>query len=169
MPNWVDSRLHVTKGDPKEILDFIRSEESVVDFNSIVPMPDDVAARASQQEEAAPVLTLGDGTTVKAIKYPATWIAEEWNKETWGTKWNARYAAYSAKDPKHAVEFATAWYAPVPVFKALAKRFPDHKIVIHSDDDNMCYHAIFRLENGQMEERARTQRKRKPRKAEVAQ
>jgi len=169
MPNWVESKLHVAKGDSSEVFEFIRSEESVVDFNNILPMPADVAARASEQEEAAPVLTLGDGTTVKAIWYPEKCIELEWNRQNWGTKWNSRYAGYSAKDPEHVIEFATAWSPPVPIFEALAKRFPDHKIVINSDDDNMCYHAIFTLENGQMKERARTQRKREPRKGEVAQ
>jgi hypothetical protein len=49
---------------------------------------------------------------------------------TGGTKWNARDSQYSTKDPEHAIWFDTAWSPAVPVFEALAKRFPAHEILI---------------------------------------
>ena len=62
-----------------------------------------------------------------------TWRA--WSVENWGTKWNAYDARFSTKDPEHTVEVDTAWAAPpVALFKSLAKQFPTHEIVIHSDE-----------------------------------
>jgi hypothetical protein len=37
MANWVDNTLVVTKGDPKVVWDAIKGEETLFDFNRIVP------------------------------------------------------------------------------------------------------------------------------------
>jgi len=39
MPNWVYQTLIVFEGNPKEVWDAIRGDESLFDFNRLIPMP----------------------------------------------------------------------------------------------------------------------------------
>lgn len=57
-------------------------------------------------------------------------VWEPWATENWGTTRNACDAYYSAANE---VSFDTAWCEPIPVFEALAKRFPEHEMVVISD------------------------------------
>ena len=54
MPNWVSNTLEVIKGDAKEIFDFVRSDESVFDFNNLIPMPDSLLPAAANNRLLAP-------------------------------------------------------------------------------------------------------------------
>ena len=134
MPNWVSNTLRVIKGDPKEIFDFVRTEKSVFDFNTLVPMPEHI--KNSNEE-----------VDMCGFKVPA-W--HDWSCENWGTKWNACDSQYSTKDPEHAIWFDTAWSPAVPVFEALANRFPAHEILIHSDEDMNHLHVTFTLKDGEV-------------------
>jgi hypothetical protein len=124
--------LKIITGDPTEVFQFIRSEQSVLDFNQILPMPEHL--KTSDEEVAL------DGSNMPA------WYA--WAVENWGTKWNARDAQYSTKDPQHVIWFDTAWSPPVAVFEALAKQFPAHEIVVYSDEYGNHMHATFILKDG---------------------
>jgi hypothetical protein len=135
MPNWVVNTLKVIKGDPREIFEFVRSERSVIDFNKLIPMPESIWN--SDPEVVTP----------SGFKVPA-WYA--WSIDNWGTKWNASEAGYSTRDPERAIWFDTAWDPPVPVFEALAKRFPNHEIVVHSDEDIDHLHVTFTLKEGEL-------------------
>jgi hypothetical protein len=132
MPNWVNNTLSIIKGDPKEVFEFVRTEQSVFDFNTLVPMPEHV--QNSDEEVAV------DG-------FPAWYV---WSNEYWGTKWNARCAQHSTKEPEHVIWFDTAWAPPVPIFEALANRFPSHEIHIHSDEYQNHFHETFILAGGQL-------------------
>lgn len=134
MPNWVSNTLRVIKGDPKEIFEFVRTEKSVFDFNTLVPMP---AQIKNSNEEVG----------MCGLKVPA-WY--DWSCENWGTKWNACDSQYSTKDPEHVIWFDTAWSPPVSVFEALAMRFPAHEIVIHADEYENHFHWTFTLKDGQV-------------------
>jgi hypothetical protein len=134
MPNWVSNTLRIIKGDPQEVFAFVRTEHSVFDFNTLVRMPEHVK---SSTEEVALV----------SFAVPV-WYA--WAVENWGTKWNARDAKYSTKHPECVIWFDTAWSAPVAVFESLAKHFPEHEIVIDSDEYDNHFHVTFTLTNGQV-------------------
>ncbi len=133
MPNWVYNTLKVIKGDPQEVFAFVRTEESVFDFNTLVPQPEGLY-RGS----------LGPREFEKYGKN--NWY--NLNNANWGTKWNACEARYSTKVPEHIIWFRTAWDAPAPVFVALAKRFPGHEIVVYSDESDNHYHTTFTLKDG---------------------
>jgi hypothetical protein len=134
MPNWVENSLRIIKGDPKEVFEFVRTEESVFDFNRIVPMPEHIQ-------------DCDEEVDLHGFKVP-TWRA--WSVENWGTKWNAYDARFSTKDPEHTVEFDTAWAPLVALFKSPAKQFPTHEIVIHSDEYGNHFHRSFTLMGGQV-------------------
>jgi hypothetical protein len=41
---------------------------------------------------------------------------------------------------------------PVPIFEALAEKFPEHEIMIHSDEYGNHWHAIFHIKGGEVTE-----------------
>ena len=135
MPNWVRNTLKVIKGDPKKVLDFVRGDKSAFDFNNLIPMPESIL---NSDEEVV---------RASGFRVPA-WYA--WSVDNWGTKWNASEARCSTADPEHAIWFDTPWDPPVPVFEALAKRFPKHEIVVHSDEDMNNLHVTFTLKEGEL-------------------
>ena len=92
---------------------------SVFDFNQLIQMPGEIKNSQEEVDYCA------------GLKVPA-WY--KWATENWGTKWSASDSQYSTKDPEHAIWFDTAWSPAVPVFEALAERFPAHEILIHSDE-----------------------------------
>lgn len=54
------------------------------------------------------------------------WNSLEWAVAKWGTKWNA--LDIDVKPSDRTIFFNTAWNAPIPIYKAMAKQFPTHKI-----------------------------------------
>ena len=48
----------------------------------------------------------------------------EWSIHHWGTKWNAYHLRIATERPLEFV-FDTAWDFPLPVFKAIARAFPN--------------------------------------------
>lgn len=60
-----------------------------------------------------------------------TWY--EWRWTYWGTKWNA--VNTQINEEKMAISFDTAWSAPVPVFEAIAKKYPKLSCSINCQDE----------------------------------
>jgi hypothetical protein len=114
MANYVSSTLRVVEGDPKQVFDAVRTDQSVIDFQQLVPMPENI----------------------KNSKEKVAWHGAEmyeweaWAAEHWGTTKNACNAQYLQSN---AIGFDTAWCEPTGVIEALAKRFPNHVMVVISD------------------------------------
>ena len=133
MPNWVENVLSITKGDPSLVWDAIRNpdrlqnreypecDDTAFDFNQLIPEP---------------------GITDDLLY--------RWHITNWGTKWNACYVHFSHKPEDNVLVFKTAWAPPVPIFEALAKKFPEHEFVIHSDEYGNHLHATFHIKNGEV-------------------
>jgi hypothetical protein len=96
-------------------------------------MPDDIGDRMVVDE---------DGRTL-----PEWYL---WSNEHWGTKWNARNARHSTKAPDTTLWFDSAWSAPVPIFGALAKKFPEHEFIIHADEYSNHIHATFHMKGSEV-------------------
>lgn len=72
----------------------------------------------------------------------------DFNKEEWGTKWNACDGVIN--DKKEA-KFETAWSTPFPLMKKLSEKFPESKIEVHYADEDMGYNCgYYILQNGQV-------------------
>jgi Api92-like protein with ferredoxin domain len=134
MPNWVSNTMRIINGNPHEVFEFIRGDKSPFDFNNLVPMPEHIQ-KADEEVDFA------------SLNVPA-WYA--WSLQNWGTKWNACDAKYSTTDPENVIWFDSAWSPPVAVFQSLAKRFPVHEIVIHSDEYENHFHETFTLKDGEV-------------------
>jgi len=131
MANYVRNTLRVVEGDPKEVFDTIRTEQSVIDFHQLIPMPEHIVNSTQEVEW-------------HDMKLPA-W--EAWAAEHWGTFTNACDAQYFQSN---AIDFDTPWSEPAPIFEALAKRFPNHEMVVISDylDWGTDEYETYVLKNG---------------------
>lgn len=163
MPNYCRNLIRVIAGDFQSVADFMKSEERDFDFNKLIPMPPtmlylkkyDGISRQSElrfQYWAAPTKadkyaliveikakydlrhTLKEGLDrYLAYKDCGHWNSLEWARANWGTKWNALDVDINQSD--RAIFFNTAWNAPIPIYKALAKQFPTYAIsVIYYDE-----------------------------------
>ena len=141
MPNWVTSYLRASR----ETIHALLTEDGV-DFNRIIPMPDDVIRGGvgnatidgvyQKVYYPEPVLDEnGKPQMGKPIPYPegaTDWY--DWSIEHWGTKWNAADSSLFEDDT--VVRFDTAWSHPYPVVAELSKRFPEDLIqVMYADED----------------------------------
>lgn len=74
------------------------------------------------------------------------WNSLEWAVAKWGTKWNAFDVDALSSD--RTIFFNTAWSAPIPIYKALAKKFPKHKIVIKYYDEGGFFAGYCNIKDG---------------------
>ena len=124
----VINSIEVIKGDAKEVFDSIRGADSVLDFDQLIPMPKEIEA-ADDDARA------------------------DWCLENWGTISNA--IDPKLNNPEQPVEllFRTEWPRPEPIFEALARKFPGHELVMHSDEyecDREHRHFTFTAKDGRL-------------------
>lgn len=135
MPNHVENHLIFDCSQERfqEILRAICYEETsdsektglgTFDFSKLIPMPD--------------YIYRGNlGTEEKQLYGKNNWY--DWSIANWGTKWNS-YENFYDEDMK-TLSFQTAWSAPRPVIKQLAKRFPDVRFTHEWADEDMGYNV----------------------------
>jgi hypothetical protein len=128
MPNWCNNSIKLHNCDEpfdQVVKDYLTTEnaieppieggitETILDFNKIVPMPEELKNTTSPApKDINPEL---QKTLVE--KYGAdNWY--DWCVKNWGTKWNCcdPYLADTG------MSFTTAWSPPCPVIVALAKK-----------------------------------------------
>lgn len=159
MPNWVANRVVIVGSDDaiKRVVEFVKGDESVFDFNKIVPMPETYEKYDTTNHPDGKGLTVGktigifDETVVteELIEEYKQATAEQmekygvvgwydWHRKFWGTKWNACDAFY---DGNSGFLFDTAWSAPIAALKALSRRFPDVEIEFAYADEDCSYNT----------------------------
>jgi len=69
-----------------------------------------------------------------------------WNRENWGTKWNA-YSQEAREDG--AIKFETAWSTPYPVMEALSRKYPEAVIKVRYADEDFGHNVgEYELQDG---------------------
>jgi hypothetical protein len=135
MPNYVTNQVRASK----EVIDsMIQTEpghgwENAVDFNLIIPTPDNIFQGNL-------------GTKERELYGENNWY--DWNTKNWGTKWNA---GDTTRPSEKSVYFETAWERPEPVFLELSRKFPKEKILIRFADESFDrYSGSYYLLNGEV-------------------
>lgn len=136
MPNWVTNevKLHGDEGQIKQLLEQIKKDAfgiGTIDFEKIIPMPDNIFLGALGQKEME--------------QYgKENWY--DWSLANWGTKWNScgysegkDYAPKSDETPS--IRFDTAWSAPHPILQKLSEMFPDIRIEHEWADEDIGYNC----------------------------
>ena len=131
MPNWVIGKVKI-KGDEnsiKELVDFVKSDENVFDFNKIVPMPKELETTVYPQS--------GKNKELIAKYGFDNWY--EFHNEKWGTKWNSNEAYFD----KYTNEFIfqTAWSFPFPIIEELIAKFPKIDFSVEYADEDRGYNC----------------------------
>lgn len=133
MPNYCDNYLTI-EGNPdtlKAIVELVKSEETVFDFEKIVPMPDYIYRGHLGSKE-------------KELYGENNWY--DWSCDNWGTKWNSVDAELSDDE----FYFQTAWSPARPVVEALAKMFPSMRFTYTYLETGMCFCGKIIYENGDL-------------------
>lgn len=144
------------------VLDALRSDKGVIDFNSIIPMPEQmlVSARMKTEHAAEDLYERGmltrenirNGDIARAIaqlqdldhadRAAVQQMLE--NKIRTGffrwhdwcdVRWRTGGNALDAIREDGFVEFTTYWRSPEPILEALSARFPGEEIVLEYADD----------------------------------
>ena len=170
MPNWCDNQLTVfgekrdlkkfkklvaSSGIERELIGFDDSSEPIYeekkikhifDFNSILPMPQELEGTSSPPREKDKKLTI----ELKKKFGHGDWYS--WREENWGTKWNTNPKWSSCTTERTIISddtiskikykdivkliyvFRTAWCPPEPVIKEAAKKFPKLLFKLRSEE-----------------------------------
>lgn len=140
LPNHVTNILRV----PPEVADaFTTTEdgERQVDFSLVVPTPEGYDADGCSHSHPL--------NYDPRDPHANCWYS--WNREFWGTKWNAYDTRVTGADGDGAtVTFLTAWSHPAPVIVALSKKFPLTAFVVeYADEDFGSNVARYRILDGE--------------------
>lgn len=106
MPNHVTNRIIF----PADLADRVRTEcfrDNHFTFESLIPSP--------------PYKYEGSLTAQDEKDFPCNWLT--WNKEHWGTKWDAYKSSLVVEGDKAILTFDTAWSPPRPVIVAFANKY----------------------------------------------
>ena len=160
MPNHITTILRIegTEAQIAEVKKAIRGEESAIDFNRIIPMPEtyrkydttnhpngkglEVGKPVRPWEKDSPIVTpelleeYEKATHDQALEYGVIgWY--DWSCAHWGTKWNC----YDVEDMEDGVKFDTAWSFPLPVVEALSQQFPGITFSFIYADEDVSYNT----------------------------
>jgi len=134
VPNICENELSIyADGEQQEALlkkltKRLESEESVFDFNKLIPSPD--WDNTPNEDGELPVIDEDAPSFMQVKKFPLSGKSDDrwydWNRENWGTKWNAGNAeVYVCEYGDHVqFKFETAWCAPVEILLALRDQYP---------------------------------------------
>lgn len=101
-----------------------------IDFEKIIPPPDDPAYRDLPNQDAAK-------------DSPNWWYT--WNIKNWGTKWGAYDCCL---DDQGRIRFDTAWSPPTLVIEAISKLYPEVSIMHEFIDEGWGFAGLEKYENG---------------------
>lgn len=172
MPNHVVTHLFI-EGTPEQVEQvkaFVRCDtekERLMDFNKIIPTPEELNIESGSRGETGMAYLLGNKAALdrygqnneereKAIRLGAKYLVNQalygattwydWHNHHWGTKWNA----YETEDLGNGIKFETAWSFPRPVMIALSRHFPDIDFhFVYADEDASYNTGEGYLRNGE--------------------
>jgi hypothetical protein len=109
MPNHVTNAIEFATQEDFELAKTkLTNEDGYVDFELLVPTPLNVYLGNTSREDDQDFGQF-------------TWYA--WNRENWGTKWNAYDT--EVEEELRIIRFDTAWSPPYPIIVALSRHVPN--------------------------------------------
>jgi hypothetical protein len=132
MPNWVFNNMAVA-GETAEVLKFIKDMAKPIP-TFVYPEGGHISKDGEwkMEEVVFSFWNVIAPTDLEAYFTGDTWY--NWNNENWDTKWDAKVDEnttadldqYETEDGQYNVtyRFDTAWSPPMPVYRALAEKYP---------------------------------------------
>lgn len=155
MPNWCENDLFVTdeKSRVREFLEFAKSENSVFDFDRLIPHP----AKFEELDRTAVEWKRrnGPGSREKGPKDGFNSGGYDWCWEHWGTKWNAQQVIYGnnsidGSTATAVVHFETAWSPPLPVVFTASEQFPSIDFDLRYFERGACFQGRYHCRGGEV-------------------
>lgn len=152
MPNWCSNSVMI-QAEPDEVdklLKFVEEDRNAFSFNKIIVMPPQlVGGKAPNNDETSAEENL-------KLYGAKDWY--EWSNKNWGTKWNASDPAiiYDHTSPMMPgnrtvrITFETAWAPPMPVYKVLAKQFPNTNIYVTYNEPGVGFSGWAMYKGGEL-------------------
>lgn len=170
MPNHITNKL-VVEGGREELLKFeieCQGEETPLDFEKIIPTPEqlkgfDPSMNVVYAVEIKYELQKPYGDYLKLSAEEQSDFDQgcknyeelgciywyDWRNKHWGTKWNAYDTSKSDHVDHLEIIFNTPWSPPLPVFEALAEKYPElHLRMEFSDEEAGCGVGKITAEDG---------------------
>lgn len=140
MPNHVENDLTI-EGKPEDIKQFISEvagdsfvqealdeRKCTIDANKLVPEPEKYKGCAGFNSGGY-----------------------EWRKKHWGTKWGFYdFTEWNHKGKKAKISFQSAWNPAIPLFEAMAKKFPRLNITVKYFETQMQFQGVWKSKNGEV-------------------
>jgi len=182
MPNHVINIVTIRGNDVEKVIDSLKGidtdtgNEQEVDFNTVIPMPEELnVSSGSNEYKAKEVISGIPYELAKTIEgrekflkdnfdrllgidadceiYLRNYIKHgftswyDWSCSCWGTKWNAYEICVEKEEGR--ITFNTAWSSPDPIFEALSKKFPDNIFhICFADEDIGSNCGSYVLQDG---------------------
>lgn len=130
MPNHVANRVTFA-ADKAEAIFAIVIRDGRFDFETLVPSPPNMYRGSTNSEDEK--------------DFPINW--NSWQRQNWGTKWNAYQSTHGVEGDTAFINFQTAWSAPYPVMAAFCNRFNipfEHRYY----DEGECHWGIDKWDFG---------------------
>lgn len=160
MPNWCECDLSISgpNEELEKFLETVKSEESLFDFNRLIPYPEHFKELDGPFDE----WTKKPPAERTAFPPPDGYNqgGYEWCLSNWGTKWNAKsveldegctWEKNGTKMLSVQLTFETAWCAPAPVIKRASEKFPELLFELRYFEARMQFNGIFVCKHGEVE------------------
>lgn len=131
MPNHVTTKIYAPKNIIDEIITLDENGDKCFDFNTIIPMPDNIFRGDLGKEEE---------------KYYGKENWYHWSIDNWETKWNS----YSYKrESEDCFSFETAWSHPKKIISGLSKKYPEIEFTVLYANEDIGYNCGgYKILNG---------------------
>jgi len=149
MPNWCQNELSVTVNDNStndnlnNFISFNESGKSKLDFNKLIPMPDEIKNTSSPNNS--------DTKNLLINKYGVdNWY--DWSIKKWGTKWNLclNEVYIDRSDMNITYSFDTAWSPPIPWIMKLIDSYSNLDINLEYQEPSMNFGGKIQYNNGEL-------------------
>jgi hypothetical protein len=156
MPNWCDCELtfHGNARDIKRFVEFAKEDdENMLSAEKFIPYPkkyadlDKKTEKWDKRHQANKKHgLLGNG------KSPTDGFNQggyQWCIANWGTKWGFCDVELEHESAQHLkYGFQTAWSPPIPLIRAMGKRFPKLRFYLQYFEDGMGFQGEVIFERG---------------------
>lgn len=115
MPNHITNRIQFSgkREDIDRVLALIKGDNECIDFEKIIPMPNNIYHGDLDQR-------------ARALYGKNNWY--DWRRTNWGTKWNAYWSSIDNENNTIILWFDTAWSCPLGVLDRLAEICVENKV-----------------------------------------
>jgi hypothetical protein len=145
MPNWCECDLSVSgpKEELKRFRETVRSGWGPLDFNRIVPYPEE--------------FWKADYNSKKVRERLGKWIPDgfnyggiSWCEHNWGCKWNAHEVIAEERKRSLFYGFETPWSPPLPVILKASEMFPGLRFSLRYYERGVGFQGVFAAKGGKV-------------------